>query len=401
MRVLALLLALLCTASAVNVRVLVASGPAVRIRVPISTSVGLQPQPAPTSFADWNVTVHGQNLALNGQDSTSPSLYLPPAEGSVVRIGNTDYRGGVLLRATNGAVQAINVVDLEDYLRGVVPSEMPASWPIEALKAQAVIARTYAAARINSAAAYDLCATEQCQVYTGLTREAPGSDAAIAQTRDLVVSWSGGLARTYFSADSGGYTASAGEVWGNDLPYLVAQPDPASRGPKSSWSLSVPLAKVTQVAARYRVHVGPINNVQITRYSNSGRPLEIVFGGAQGTARISGAEAGGFVRALGAFSSRVAVSGLDPLVVTGAGHGHGVGLSQWGASGLAAQSWNYAQILGFYYPGAAMSTLVQGADATPESAAGAAFASVTLGATFDLPRADATLMAALGGQDVE
>lgn len=363
-----LALAVLCAlgaARAVNIRVLVASAPSVRVRVPINTNTsGLPTAGAPpqNSFAEWTVGVLGAHLSLNGQDGGSASLYLPPAVGSVVGIAGGEYRGGVLLLAAGSKVDAINVLDLEDYLRGVVPAEMPGSWPLEALKAQAVIARTYAVSRLSPGAAYDVCASDQCQVYSGLAREASGTNEAVAGTRGLVISYAGKAARAVFSSDSGGYTASAAEVWGTAFPYLVAQPDPASRGPKSEWTLSVPLAQVAEVAARYGVHLGVLSGVRVTRASPSGRPLELTFSGAQGTATLQGAEAGGFVRALGAYSTRVTLSGDDPLVVTGAGAGHGVGLSQYGASGLAAQRWNYGQILGFYYPGVGLSAVQDNAE---------------------------------------
>ena len=356
----ALTLTTACAAHAANIRVLITSSPTVHVRIPINTNVSGIPSagaPTPVAYAEWTVGVSGTRLTLSGQDSGSDSLYLPPAPGSTVGIAGSDYRGGVYLRAHAGKVDAINVVHLEDYLRGVVPAEMPRSWPIEALKAQAVIARTYAVSRISPGAAYDLCATEQCQVYGGIAREATSTDDAITGTRGQVISFAGKAARAVFSADSGGYTASAGEVWGTDYPYLVAQPDPASRSPKSSWNVTVPLTKVTEVAQRYKVQVGTLQNVAITRQSPSGRALELTFQGTAGVARLAGAEAGGFVRALGAYSTRVTLSGADPLIISGAGAGHGVGLSQWGAGALAAQSWNYAQILGFYYPGVGLSAL--------------------------------------------
>ena len=359
MRVFTLCLALLCAgASAVDVRVLIASGGAVQIRVPLGPNPAYPAGAAPTSYAEWTAGVSGGHLSLNGQDAGSASLYLPPAQDSVVGIAGSLYRGGVLLRAVGGKVQAINVVNLEAYLRGVVPAEMPASWPPEALKAQAVLARTYAVSRLSPGAAYDVCADERCQVYGGLARELPGTDAAIAQTAGQVISYAGKAARAVFSSDSGGFTASAGEVWGTDVPYLVAQPDPASRGPKSNWTLSVPLARAAEVAARYGVRVGALGGVSATRLSASGRPLELTFTGSAGVARLEGAEVGGFVRSLGAYSTRVTLSGADPLLISGEGAGHGVGLSQWGASTLAAQNWNFAQILGFYYPGVGLSALL-------------------------------------------
>lgn len=372
MLMLALSAGALPVAGALNVRVLVASGPEVTVRLPVtpveSPASPLAPTPVavpqPVSENTWTVGVRGEGLTLNGQDAGSGTLYLPPSPGSVVNIAGKDYRGGVLLRAERGSVQAINVVDVEDYLRGVVPAEMPTSWPAAALAAQAVIARTYVAARVNPAQPYDTCATESCQVYRGVAAEQASADAAIKATAGQVVAFEGKPASTYFSSDSGGYTASSAEVWGRELPYLPAKADPYSvGGPRSRWRLEVSAAQVQAVASRYRVRVGTLRDVRVTRASESGRAQEVTLTGSGGVARLTGADASGFVRALGAASSRATLSGpvgpTTPLVVEGSGAGHGVGLSQYGALGLARQGQDHLHILGFYYPGTALSLLAE------------------------------------------
>ncbi|GGK30825.1 sporulation protein [Deinococcus malanensis] len=366
----ALLLGALSGAQALNVRVLVSSGQQVTVRVPVTptpTSPLAAPSvlaalPQPPTMNTWLVGVSGRqpgaHLTLGGQDAGNTALYLPPTPGSVVEISGRFYRGGVLLRAQDGGVQAINVVDVEDYLRGVVPAEMPSGWPASALAAQAVIARTYVAARINPSAPYDTCATESCQVYRGMDAEKPGPDAAIAATASQVIAYAGKPASTYFSSDSGGFTASSAEVWGKDIPYLTARPDPFSaNGPRSRWRLEVPLSKVQAVATQFGAKVGALRGVSVTRVSESGRPQEITLSGAAGVAHISGARAGGFVRALGATSSRAILSGLSPLIVEGSGAGHGVGLSQYGALELARQGYDHLHVLGFYYPGTTLNRL--------------------------------------------
>ncbi len=374
-----------CSAGALQVRVLVVSGPQVTVRVPLpaperGAGLGSGPlgAPAPLPAAAWavGVTPDGSRLTLNGQDAGNVALYLPPTPGSVVEISSRTYRGGVQLRVQDGGVQAINVVDVEDYLRSVVPAEMPTSWPAAALGAQAVIARTYVAARINAAAPYDTCATERCQVYPGVRAETPASDAAVAATRGQVVAYGGQPASTYFSSDSGGYTASSAEVWGQALPYLPAQADPFSAGsPRARWRLEVGAEKVAEVAARYRVQVGAVRSVAVTRLSPSGRPLEIALVGAAGTGRIDGANAGGFVRSLGAAGTRVvldasALASGGPLVIEGSGAGHGVGLSQYGALGLARQGYSHLHLLGFYYPGTSLSVLAEVAEPRAQLLAG-------------------------------
>lgn len=355
-------------ADATLLRVLVTSGAQVNLRVLVGD--GWQP---------WSVGMQGAHLTLAGRDAGSATLYLAPSPGSVVEIGGKAYRGGVLLRREGAEVQAINVVDLEDYLRGVVAAEMPASWPATALSAQAVIARTYAASRIDPKKSYDTCATERCQVYGGVQAEHPGTDAAVRATAGQVVAYGGQPAQTYFSSDSGGHVASSQEVWNISLPYLVAQPDPHSvtaAGPRANWSFEVPLSRVQGVAANYGVRVGALREVRVSRASDSGRVQELTFTGASGVGRVAGAEAGGLLRALGAQSSRltVRVEG-ESLTVQGAGMGHGVGLSQYGALGMARAGAAHPQIIAFYYPGTSLSAL---AALRPELRAPAQASSVRL-----------------------
>ncbi|WP_420595243.1 SpoIID/LytB domain-containing protein [Deinococcus sp.] len=354
-----LLLAALCaaSASALDVRVLVASAPALTVQF----APGATDTPD-SNLSRWQIGVSGGRLTLGGQDTGSAVLTLPPGPNPVQVAGGT-YRGGLTLRAVSGGVQAINVLDIEDYLRGVVPAEMPPRWPQAALQAQAIIARTYAASRINPAAPYDVCATVQCQVYEGTAREHPLADTAIAATRAQVVSSANQLADTYYSADSGGYTASSLEAWGRDVPYLQAQPDPASPSAQQPWVVRVPLAEVQAVAQRYGVRVGQLRSVTVTQRSNSGRVAALNFVGSAGQQPLAGAEAGGLVRSLGAKSSRVTLN-LDAgaLTLTGTGSGHGVGLSQWGAKGMAESGKNDLVLLAFYYPGAGVSVLTDQAN---------------------------------------
>ena len=350
---LTLLLAVLTPlASALNVRVLVASGDSLSVQLPGDAS----------ALASWQIGISGGHLTLGhaqqpAQDTGSAVLSLP--EGAApFRLAGRSYRGGLILRATPGGVEGINVLDIEDYLRGVLPAEMPPLWPQAALRAQAIIARSYAAARINPAAPYDVCATTQCQVYEGVAREHPASDAAIAATRAQVVSSGGQVADTYFSADSGGYTASSLEVWGRAVPYLQARPDPLSPGAVSPWTVQVPLSQVQAAAASYGVRVGQLSGVSVSQLSTSGRVMALSFGGTSGTQVLSGANAGGLVRTLGARSSRVtlSVSG-QTLSITGTGTGHGVGFSQWGAKAMAEQGQTETALLNFYFPGAGVGLL--------------------------------------------
>lgn len=338
-----------------SIRVLIGSGSRLELEVPFAHNI-YYPDGRLLFKSDaalsWplGITSSG-NISLNGSDSGSPKIYIPDGgPDTTMTLGGSSYRGGMWMRVQEGTLQAINIVGIEDYLRSVVPSEMPPSWSLEALKAQAVIARTYAISKLNPKGDYDICATQQCQVYTGTLKEHSGSDLAVAQTKGYIVAWNNKPALTYFSSDNGGWIASANEVWGMNVPYLVAQADPFSKSPKSTWQLEFAWGNASRIASGY-AKVGTLSSVTVGKYSNSGRPLEITLTGSAGKATLKEPSTSNFVKALGAYSTRVAFGGNEKgLVMAGAGFGHGVGLSQYGASGMAVAGYDYLSIMGFYFP---------------------------------------------------
>src|SRR6266576_2390114 len=142
---------------------------------------------------------------------------------------------GAVHTVTAGKLRAINMVGLEQYLYGVVPSEMPFMWHPEALKAQAVVARSYAVATRRTGA-FDLYSDTRSQVYLGIEHERPSTTAAVNATAGQVVLYQGEVAKTYFFSTSGGRTASAEDAWGEPVPYLVSVPDPSdSISPHHDW----------------------------------------------------------------------------------------------------------------------------------------------------------------------
>lgn len=169
--------------------------------------------------------------------ATKPITLVTPA-------GRAAYRGA--LRSTHR--DTVNVVPMEGYLRGLVPNEVPAEWPAQAVRAQAVAARTYAAyeRRDHRSDYYDTCDTDSCQVYSGYDGEHPRSNAAVRATARRVLTYGGGLAFTQFSASNGGHSV-AGLVHGESVPYLPAQPDPFDDGvPDDPWTATVSAADITR-----------------------------------------------------------------------------------------------------------------------------------------------------------
>jgi stage II sporulation protein D len=197
------------------------------------------------------------------------------------------YRGSIQVDLVSGKLRAINMVGLEQYLYGVVPSEMPYTWLPEALKAQAVAARSYALATRRSGA-FDLYPDTRSQVYLGIEHERPSTNAAVDATAGKVVLYAGQIARTYFFSSSGGRTASSEEVWGEPVPYLVSVPDPYDTiSPYHNWGpfafTGAKLTKLMKLKSR-------VVDLQ-TELNPSGRIKTLTIVSANGeTAAIRGAD---------------------------------------------------------------------------------------------------------------
>jgi len=204
-------------------------------------------------------------LAVDGQ--TTPQPLTPPltfraGAGAPLTL-KLPYRGKIQVDVVDGKLRAINIVGLEQYLYGVVPSEMPSAWASEALKAQAVAARSYAMATRQVGAPYDVFSDTRSQMYLGLSHEDPASDAAVDATKGQVLYYGGKVATTYFSSTSGGQTESAADWYGTAVPYLVSVPDPYDAiSPYHDWG-PVPVTGKTVVSALKLP--GALTDVKTTR----------------------------------------------------------------------------------------------------------------------------------------
>ncbi|HKC77858.1 MAG TPA: SpoIID/LytB domain-containing protein, partial [Gaiellaceae bacterium] len=175
------------------------------------------------------------------------------------------YHGTLLLRSDGRHVSVVNALALDTYLRGVVPSESPSHWPLAALEAQAVAARSYAVSELRPNAFYDLVPTTADQVYGGVTAERPSSDEAVYKTLGQVLTWEGQVARTYYSSSSGGRTEAVEDAWPGTapIPYLRSVSDPYDTySPHHDWG-PYELSS-TQLAARLGLG-SPVESVHINR----------------------------------------------------------------------------------------------------------------------------------------
>ncbi|MBM3274281.1 MAG: SpoIID/LytB domain-containing protein, partial [Candidatus Sericytochromatia bacterium] len=214
----------------------------------------------------------------------SPPVRLIPNPATPVFIGKKWYRGALELRLSpEGRVTAVNELPLDEYLFGVVPGEMPPTWPPEGLKAQAVAARTYTASRLGSRRdrGYDVKPTVEDQVYGGLSIEATASTRAVAESAGLILVYGGAPINAFYCAGAGGFTEGAESVQGFErkepgkrpggYPYLMPVPDFDWDSPRWHWQVGLAESDLRAKLARKGVSVGPIRSVEITERTYSGR----------------------------------------------------------------------------------------------------------------------------------
>ncbi|MGI8974215.1 MAG: SpoIID/LytB domain-containing protein [Gaiella sp.] len=202
---------------------------------------------------------------------TGPLLFRPGKHGTL-SAGDTGYRGELRVDEIDGRLELVNVVGLETYLLGVVPGEMPKDWPLEALKAQAVAARTYAVARLVNGRSYDLTSDWSSQVYYGIAREAPGPTRAVRETKGEILTYGGAPITAFYSSSSGGRTASAADVFGSAVPYLQAVDDPWDEfSPNHRWA---PTAFGPAALARALGVTGPVVDAAVVAGA-AGRPAAL------------------------------------------------------------------------------------------------------------------------------
>jgi stage II sporulation protein D len=227
-----------------------------------------------------SLKVGGANKA---QRLPGPLLFSPGSQP--LALGRA-YRGQLHVSVVAGKLRAINAVALEHYLYGVVPSEVPSSWPSEALKAQAVAARSYALSHLQGGG-FDLYDDVRSQVYLGIPHEKPTTNAAVDATAGEVVLHNGTVAKTFFFSTSGGRTMSAADAWGSAVPYLVSVPDPYDTlSPYHDWG---PLPFTGARLARVLRVPGKLLDVTTTR-NRSGRAQAVVATGTQGQVTVPAAD---------------------------------------------------------------------------------------------------------------
>lgn len=275
-------------------------------------------------------------------------MIIEPSNNGLVWIGDRWYRGRTRLIHQGSGLTAINNVDLEQYLYSVVGAEAVSTWPIEALKAQAVAARSYALYKRKTEhnSLYDVDTTIGTQVYQGLNTEYTTTHQAVNSTLGQVMTYQGQVILAAFHSSSGGHTENVEDIWTQPLPYLRAVADYDQKSPVFEWNKVFPVSQINTLVGG----IGQIKTMTPESVTPYGRVVSMKVIGNRGTTTVSGNELRK-VLDLRSTLFRIATDGQN-LQVRGRGFGHGLGLSQWGAYFLAKQGINYYQILTHYYQNA-------------------------------------------------
>ena len=270
-------------------------------------------------------------------------------------VGKRVVRGRITVRGSGDRIQVLNRVGLEDYVASTVGGEMSASWPREALRAQAVATRTYVLheASKRRSSAWDVKATIASQVYRGIEAETDETRAAARSTRGEVLTYQGEPILAVFHSTAGGRTATAGEVWGQDLPYLrVIDVDEEDGAPHTYWRTQFAATDLTAILDAAGIGLAGLEGISVTRRTPSGRVERLEVRGGTKREELRGSRLRSLVSALGLRSTLFDVRATrDGFAFVGSGYGHGVGMSQWGARALAERGESYQRILARFYPG--------------------------------------------------
>jgi stage II sporulation protein D len=300
------------------------------------------------------VAAGASGLVVDGQRLRSDRIEIRGRNGDIT-VNNLTVAGRVTIKRQNGKLVAINEVALEDYVKGVVPSEMNPSWSFEALKAQAVAARTYALYRIrqNGKKDFDVVASTKDQVYKGRAGADGPAGRAVDETRDQVLVYRDEPINAVFFSTAAGPTEDAMNVWALDLPYLKGVECPFDmNSPNYEWRTDVWLPLLEQQLREEGFPIGVIAGLSPAAYTKAGRVSTVRILHSDGEFYVKGEE---LRRVLG--YTMLKSTQFDFEVVgfqvqfTGRGAGHGVGLCQWGAKELAEKGYSAEAIVRYYYPG--------------------------------------------------
>jgi len=276
-------------------------------------------------------------------------------ERDLISLNGTLYRGDIDIIRTSDGLDAINVLPLEDYLKGVLPREINPLWPFAVMKAQAIASRSFAVAEAlrRKNAPYDLTADTFSQVYGGRSCERWRATRAVEATGGMVLEYGGEVFPAYFFSCCGGHTEDIAKVWGREMEPLKGVKCSWCRwSPYFRWKVRVPTGTIHEKLNRSGFAMGRVDDIREGPRDRSGR-LEYLS--VRSRNRWLEIPTDDFRYAIGGYVLKSAKFHVKKYprfyLFSGYGWGHGVGMCQWGAFGLALRRWSAERILEYYYPG--------------------------------------------------
>lgn len=366
----------------------------------------VEPDPKRVQIVDYNdssilMIYKNKEIVIKNSDISNNS--------NILEFNGIKYRGDIVIRTQeNGSISVINDIMFDEYLYSVVGSEVSPTWHIEALKAQAVAARNYAIINIekHSKDGYDLCNTQHCQAYKGYSKEQESTNLAVAQTNNILLYYDNKLATTFYHSSSGGHTENSENIWSEEIPYLRGVEDPFSYGsPNDTWTKELDRKTIEEKLVENKIDIGEILDINIIETSEFGRAKKIEIIGSKskfilekekirsifGSTNIKSIwyeiktdsdvnvydmnansidtkklQNLNIISATGQSlikpsNNKISIKGLfevqqyniipETYVLNGKGWGHGLGMSQYGAKGMADMGYNFVEILEYYYTG--------------------------------------------------
>ena len=313
---------------------------------------------APWTTALVRAVPEGGGVAIDGR--LAPGFRLRSTRP--IRLNGREYTGPLDIVRNGVGVAVVSELGLEDYIVGVLRAEASEKWPAETLRAQAVVARTYAAyhRQLNAGKSYHIIASTVHQQFAGRVPPTSPMWDAVRDTAGQVLLWEGEVFPAFYHTESGGYTEDPRTVFAaKTMPALKPVRCEFSTGsPHYFWNLDVRLAELAQILKKNDVAVGSIIAIDVSERTPSLRAATLTIHGTQTSARVRGND---LRRMLGYDTLKstlfaVAVDG-EWARFAGRGYGHGVGMCQWGAKGMAEQGYPTRKILEFYYPGTTFGAL--------------------------------------------
>jgi stage II sporulation protein D len=277
------------------------------------------------------------------------------AAASAILVNGKPYRGTAELSQGDKGILVVNELPLEDYLVGLINCEISSAWPIEAVKSQAIIARTYALNRreARNSLPYHLESSVIDQVYEGCEIEDSRARRGVSETAGQVLTYNGSIIQAFYHSNCGGRTEAAENVWGARLPYMMGVDcQYCLTNPSTSWELKLSFQDMEDKLKSAGYKVLGISDIRPGVRNLRGRLKNVQIISTRGEVTLTGDQ---FRKVLGYglvkstnFTVRI-VSG--EALFSGLGNGHGVGLCQWGSKQRALDGFGYAEILSYYYPG--------------------------------------------------